>query len=232
MLSRVGADEDREDTHDQEEVTVSDPAAPLHPSPRWPHLEWWAPLLGTCATLQRANAEAGLLLSPIDVSDRRPRLRAVWGDGSEAAVSPDPEAGADALRRLLAEAVPKAGIAPAPPEPDRTYWAPRRGAPVHTRYAWLLDQLSIDSTHWKMRSLRLLSVSADPAAETADVRVEDRRSGGTVTARFTLGGGEDLVAAQDWIAGRIRAASPDSFAPRTSPDERTDLLLDLSEPVP
>lgn len=210
---------------------MSDPAVPWHPSPRWPHLEWWAPLLGSCAALQRANAEAGPLLSPIDVSERRPRLCATWEDGSEAIVSPDPEGGVGSLQRLLTEAAPQARIAPAPPEPDRTYWAPSSGAPVHIRYAWLLDQMSIDSTHWKMRSLRLLTVSADPAAETADVRVEDRDSGDTVTARFVLGEGEDLVAAQDWIAGRIRTASPDQFVPRTLADERTDLLLNLDEPM-
>lgn len=210
---------------------MSDPAVPWHPSPRWPHLEWWAPLLDSCAALQRANTKAGPLLSPIDVSNRRPRLCATWDDGSEAIVSPDPEGGPHTLRRLLTQAAPEARTTPPPSEPDRTYWAPSSGAPVRLRYAWLLDQMSIDSTHWKMRSLRLLTVSADPAAETAAVRVEDRDCGNTITARFALGEGEDLVAAQDWIAGRIRAASPDLFVPRTPAGERTDLLLNLDEPM-
>lgn len=209
---------------------MSAPAEPWLPSARRPHLEWWAPLLAACAVLQRANAASGPLMSPIDVSYRRPSLRAVWDGGPETTVVPDPEGGPDALRRLLADAAPGAGIVPAPPEPDTTYWAPSGRAPIRTRYAWLLDQLSTDSTHWRMRSLRLLSVSADPAAETADVRVADERTGGTVTARLTLGEGEDLVAAQDWIAGRIRAAPPDSFVPRTSPENGTDLLLRLTEP--
>ena len=38
-------------------------AEPLRPSLRWPHVEWWVPLMVACSTLQRANPDFLLFIA-------------------------------------------------------------------------------------------------------------------------------------------------------------------------
>ncbi|GAB3701824.1 hypothetical protein [Nocardiopsis oceani] len=179
-------------------------AEPLRPSERWPHVEWWVPLMAACATLQRADP--AVLLSPLDVSGPPALLHAAWDGGPATRVSPGADTDAEDLRRLLGSAAPGREVRAALPGHEGEFWAPHAHAPVRVRYAWLLDQLSIDSTHWHMKRLNLLSVEADQASESAEVTVEVLDAPGTVVARVPLLRGEELVGAPDWIAGRVRAA--------------------------
>ena len=116
-------------------------SGPLRPSPRQPHREWWAPLLRSCADLQRANDVSGPLLSPIDLTGERARLRALWKGGPDITLAPDPESGTEQLLSLLRRSAPMAETAPVIPDGGSVWWAPKADAPPRRRYAWLLDQL-------------------------------------------------------------------------------------------
>lgn len=179
-------------------------AEPLRPSPRWPHVEWWVPLMGACSALQRADP--ALLLSSLDLSGAQARIRAVWDEGPEVTVVPEADTDAGRLRALLESAAPGRRVRAVLPGHEREFWAPAEGAPVRARYAWLLDQFSVDSTHWRMKRLNLVAVEADLAAGSADVTLERLDGLGTVVARVPLLAGEELVGAPDWIASRVRTA--------------------------
>ena len=99
-----------------------------------------------------------------------------------------------------------AETAPVIPDGGSVWWAPKADAPPRRRYAWLLDQLSIDSDYFAMLSLRLLEISADTSAQTADVVLERIESGVVVIARLRLSAGEELVHAQDYIASWVLAS--------------------------
>lgn len=179
-------------------------AEPLRPSPHWSHVEWWVPLMVACAALQRADSD--LLLSPLDLSGARARIRAAWDEGPEVTVVPEADTDPERLRALLESEASGRRVRAVLPGHEREFWAPSEDAPARTRYAWLLDQLSVDSTHWRMKCLNVVAVEADPASGFADVILERLDVLGTVAARVPLLAGEELVGAPDWIASRVRTA--------------------------
>ena len=179
-------------------------AEPLRPSLRWPHVEWWVPLMVACSTLQRANPD--FLLSPLDLSGAQARMCAIWDEGPKITVVPEGDTGTEQLRGLLESAVPGRQVRAPLPGHGREFWAPPEGAPARTRYAWLLDQFSVDSTHWRMKFLNLVAVEADHTSASVDVILERLDAPGTVTARVPLLAGKELVGAPDWIASRVRTA--------------------------
>ena len=153
--------------------------------------------------MQRANATDGPLLSPIDLTENAPRVRFLWRSGLEVTLTPDPEAEPGRLLSHVREAVPSAVVAPLFREEIPLWWAPEADDPPRLRYAWLLDQLSIDSDYFAMRGLRLLAITADMGSETAEVVLQRLTSGFVVVARFALVAGEMLVHPHDYIADRV-----------------------------
>lgn len=119
---------------------------------------------------------------------------------------PDPEAGPERLLSQLREAMPSADIAPLIRDERPLWWAPEEDDPPRLRYAWLLDQLSIDSDYFAMRELRLLAIAADMKSETAEVLLERIASETVVIARLLLVEGELLVHPQDYIADWVLRA--------------------------
>lgn len=182
------------------------PPEPWRPSARYPHLEWWVPLFVSCAAVQRANCVSGPFLSPLDVSGGRAWVRAHWAEGSEAALEPASDITPEELWNDLRVTAPGAETAPSLPGHDRQFWAPEQDDPEPLRYAWLLDQLSIDSTHWRMKELRLIRVELVYGSGMADVMLRAGAGSETVVARVPLLSGQELVGAPDWIAGQVISA--------------------------
>ena len=199
----------------------------MHPDPNWPRREQWTPLLDACSALQRANAEAGPLLSPIDVSDTTPQLHATWWDGPSITLVPPFNPSPQELLHLLTTAAPDAQVIPTLPGHETEWWAPPAEAPPRVRYAWLLDQLSGDSAYFAMHSLRLLAVSADCDEQTAQVAVERCETHTVVLARFPLLSGDELIHAQDYIVTWILNSSPKAFVASGTRWGRPAYRLDL-----
>ncbi|MEU3019809.1 hypothetical protein ABZ635_20720 [Nocardiopsis sp. NPDC007018] len=159
------------------------------------------PAMVASSTIQRADTD---LLLALDLTGARARVRAAWDGGPRVTVVCEPDTDADRLRHLLEGAAPGRTVRASPPGHGREFWAPPTNASARARYAWLLDQICVDSTHWRMRDLNLVAVHADPATGSADLTLERLDGVGTVTARVPLLAGEELVGAPDWIAGRVR----------------------------
>lgn len=202
-------------------------AEPLRPSLRWPHVEWWVPLMGACSALQRADPD--LLLSPLDLSGAQARIRAAWDKGPEVTVVPEADTDTEQLRGLLERAAPGRQVRAPLPGHEREFWAPAADTPARARYAWLLDQLSVDSTHWRMKCLNLVAVEAGPVSASVEVTLDRLDAPGAVAARVPLLAGEELVGAPDWIASRVRTALAEGIGESlpAHPDQPA-VLVDLA----
>ncbi|MFI0909085.1 hypothetical protein [Streptomyces abikoensis] len=184
-------------------------ARPVRPSRRWPGAEWWAPLLAGLAAIQRAAAASGPLLAAVELTGEAPAVTAVWPDGSRTTISPDSEAGPEALREPLAVS-----------GTDPGYRVPRESDPFPLKYAWLLEELSGASDAWfafTEEPVRLLSVRADEAAGEITVGVGRPGRGDELSVVFRLGDCEDVIGIPYAIAAQAAGAGRGRVVPLRMP---------------